>query len=646
MIDKNKVLYVDASFEKELGDDSLFIAGYASTTDIDRANDVVAASVWKKGMKQYLKNPIILAQHNHDEPIGEMVEHEADDKGLWIKARISPAAKKHFGLIKDGVLKAFSIGFRVLDATYDQVSEVFVIKEVELTEISVVAVGCNPNTLFSLSKSFENDNEYSDFKKQFAPDPTSANGLDNPTAAKSIPSIKEFSMNEDEIKALVAKAASDAATAALADKAKADAAIAADAAQKAANDKAIEDKVKEALKSLQPVQTVETGAEKLLKELTARIEAGEKAHTDAIKGLEGALAEKAAELEAVQKSKMTFGSDAAKGALSYHEKEMAYLLGHITGKGLMGTEYAKRLVEKAGPHVPGAIPWELEVSRTMEEEIRRKLVFANTLRNVTMQTNVMTMPVNPEAGVATWVTNAQFGTTASAGAAQTHQLKEITLNAYKVATTEYLNYEEPEDSLLILLPTIRDAMIRRVAKAVDKAFVLGAGTGGDPVKGLAAYDTTSAVVGAVATKVTVANMIALRRDLGTWGLDPSELILAVSNDVYYDLMEDPIFQTVDKIGIDKSTLRTGQIGSIGNTPVLVSSALAAKNAGAVGALTNVGAVIYHPGNFIVGNQRGLRFDTQDLVETQRKVMVASLRTGMTQVTTNEGIAISAFRWTT
>ena len=47
---------------------------------------------------------------------------------------------------------------------------------------------------------------------------------------------------------------------------------------------------------------------------------------------------------------------------------------------------------------------------------------------------------------------------------------------------------------------------------------------------------------------------------------------------------------------------------------------------------------------MAGNQRGLRMDTQELVETQRRVLVASLRTGMTQVTTNLGNGVSAFKW--
>jgi hypothetical protein len=103
------------------------------------------------------------------------------------------------------------------------------------------------------------------------------------------------------------------------------------------------------------------------------------------------------------------------------------------------------------------------------------------------------------------------------------------------------------------------------------------------------------------------------------------------------LLDDEVFQTVDKVGT-QATLLTGQVGSIANTPVLVSAEFADKADGAAG------AICFAPGNFIAGNQRGLRIDTQDLVETQRKVMVASLRTGMTQVTTNLGAGISALRF--
>jgi hypothetical protein len=101
---------------------------------------------------------------------------------------------------------------------------------------------------------------------------------------------------------------------------------------------------------------------------------------------------------------------------------------------------------------------------------------------------------------------------------------------------------------------------------------------------------------------------------------------------------------MDKVGT-KATILTGQIGMVGNSPVLVCSELDNKAAGGTSsATTNYGAIAVATSNFIVGNQRGLRFDTQDLVETQRKVLVASLRTGMQQLTTNVGGGVSVLRW--
>lgn len=634
MVDKNKILYLNSVFTKALptaeeGIDNIYIEGYASTTDVDRHGDVIPTSVWEKGLENYLKNPIILAYHDHDDPCGRMTEHKIDSGGLWVKARISAAAEV-FNLVKDGVLTAFSVGFRILDAEYNSAAEVFIVTELELHEISVVAVPANQNTLFGLSKSFESEEEYKSFKLQFAPKGESAKGLESTTEAKG-KITKEFGMNPEEIKQMLAdaaKSAAEAATAAV--RAETERAL----AEKAAAEKAeaeMNARIKAAVAAVTPS---ETGTEKLLAEVEKRFAAQEESTKSVLAGLESALKEKAAELEALQKSKMTFGD--SKGA-EYADKEKAVLLAKITGKALGDTKFGRTMVEKAGAHVPSAT-WELEVSMAMEAEVRRKLVVAPTIRAINMQTNVMTIPVNPEAGSATWVTNAQFGTTDSSGAAQTHQLKEITLNAYKVATKEYMAYEEEEDSLLVLLPIVRDAMIRRVARAMDRAFLLGAGAGVDPVKGLATYDAVSAVTSAVANAATVANLRAMRKDLGAWGLDPSELVYFVSTDIYYDLLEDTNFMTVDKIG-DRATLLTGQIGAIGNTPVIVSSEFDNK------AATKIGAICVAPANFLAGNQRGLRIDTQELVETQRKVLVASLRTGLTQTTTNLGAGVSAFQWT-
>jgi HK97 family phage prohead protease/HK97 family phage major capsid protein len=646
MVDKNKVLHLNSTFiksetlpTKDGMIDSITIEGYASTNDMDRQGDVVPTNVWEAGMENYLKNPVILAYHDHSEPVGRMIEHRIDGKGLWIKARISAAADDVFNLVKDGILTAFSIGFRIVDAEYNSAAEVFVVKELELHEISVVSVPANQNTIFSLSKAFNDAEEFKSFKMQFAPKSESAKGLESSTEAKSDINKEWNIMDPKELETLLAATAQKAAeqtAKAIADQ---NAKVQADQAAKVQAEADLTAKIKSAM------STVDTGAERLLAEVEKRLAATEESHKGALEGLETALREKAAEIEAITKSRMTF-SDSKQDGMAYADKEKAVMLAKMTGKALESTKLGRDLVQKYGAHVPSAT-WEQEVSLNLESEVRRRLVVAPIFRNIAMQTNVMTIPVNPEAGTATWVTNADFGAVPatlgaagpSAGGNATHALKEITLNAYKLATNEYTAYEEEEDALLALMPIIRDGMVRRVARAVDKAFLLGAGSGSDPVKGLSIWATNTTATGnTVAAGMTVAKMRTLRQGLGAWGLDPQEVIYIVNTDVYYQLLEDTVFQTMNQVGT-QATLLTGQIGQIGGSPVLVSAEFATPGTGVAG------AVCVNPGNFIVGNQRGLRIDTQELVETQRRVMVASLRTGMTRVTNNLGNAVTAHKYT-
>jgi len=410
----------------------------------------------------------------------------------------------------------------------------------------------------------------------------------------------------------------------------------AEAKEKADRDAEINKAVNEQIKLGQ------LGAEKLLADIEKRFTDTTEATKTVIDDLQAALAEKAAEIEAMKNSKMNF-SDKSKGdTTTYEERETAVLLSKFSRKGLTETKRGKEIVEKAGAHTNSAT-WETEVSTNLENDIRRKLVVAPILRQVDMTTNVMKLPLNPDAGIATWMANTAFGTTESTGPSLTHALGEITLSAYKVATLEFMNFEEEEDSLIVLLPIIRDAMVRRVSRALDRAM-LGAGTSIAPFNGLAVYDTTSAVVPTNTGAATMTHMRSLRKDLGAWGLDPASLYYIVSQDVYYDLLEDTSFQSVLQVGQQNATLLTGQVGVIGVSPVLVSGVFPTKAGGAATAATNIGAICVAPGNFIMGNQRGLRMDIQDEVQKQRTALVASMRAGLATISNAQGVGVSTLRW--
>lgn len=152
-------------------DNSLVIAGYANTSDRDRMGDIVKPEAWAKGIDNFRLNPILLLQHDHDKPIGKVTSVVVDKKGLFVEAVLSSAAESNYGvntLIRDGVLKSFSVGFMVKDASYDKQEDILFIEDVELLEISVVSVPANQYSLFSVKKSFDNDEEYNTFRKSFA----------------------------------------------------------------------------------------------------------------------------------------------------------------------------------------------------------------------------------------------------------------------------------------------------------------------------------------------------------------------------------------------------------------------------------------------------------------------------------------------
>ena len=128
---------------------SLTIEGFANTTNKDRVGDVILEEAWTKGgLDNYLKNPIVLAYHDPTQPIGEVVDYAINNKGLHVMAEISKAAGNVYELVKQGVLKAFSVGFKVKDADYDKESDIFVIKDLELYELSVVSIPANADSIW------------------------------------------------------------------------------------------------------------------------------------------------------------------------------------------------------------------------------------------------------------------------------------------------------------------------------------------------------------------------------------------------------------------------------------------------------------------------------------------------------------------
>ena len=157
-------LNVMKGLESKGANEDFYVEGFASTGEIDRDDDIVEPKAFEKALSLFGENPILCYMHNWEDPIGtvtytkivkpgEVINgKKCETGGLYVKAYISKTATKIRQLIEEGVLKAFSIGFQIKDAVWDDEKEIRKITDIELYEISVVTIPSNRRSLFSVAK--------------------------------------------------------------------------------------------------------------------------------------------------------------------------------------------------------------------------------------------------------------------------------------------------------------------------------------------------------------------------------------------------------------------------------------------------------------------------------------------------------------
>ncbi len=154
MTDKHEARRAYATFAvKSYDDEKGIITGIASTPTPDRGDDVVVPD----GVKMSLPLPL-LWQHDHDQPIGSVTEAKVTKAGIEIVAEVargvSDEIDRCWKLIKAGLVRGFSIGFRGLDADPIDGSWGLKFNEWELLEVSAVTIPMNAECTIATVKSF------------------------------------------------------------------------------------------------------------------------------------------------------------------------------------------------------------------------------------------------------------------------------------------------------------------------------------------------------------------------------------------------------------------------------------------------------------------------------------------------------------
>jgi len=138
-----------------------FIEGYAATNFKDRYGDIISAQALIHGAEDLLANPTVFQDHDYriEKSVGRVIsaEFRSDDKvsGIWVKVGISKTAKDLWTKVKEGIVRAFSIGGVWDDAEFIEEMDGFLIKDMELYEMSIVGMPANPTATFgAVAKNF------------------------------------------------------------------------------------------------------------------------------------------------------------------------------------------------------------------------------------------------------------------------------------------------------------------------------------------------------------------------------------------------------------------------------------------------------------------------------------------------------------
>jgi HK97 family phage prohead protease len=128
----------------------IYIEGWANKAVVDRGQDLIPGTAWD--VSEFKKNPIIFFNHDRDMPIGKAVAVQVTKEGLHIRVKLSNSKEAPMpyirDLVKEGILKTFSVGFDPMDSEEKMENGTTVIHKAKLLETSVVTLPMNQDSTF------------------------------------------------------------------------------------------------------------------------------------------------------------------------------------------------------------------------------------------------------------------------------------------------------------------------------------------------------------------------------------------------------------------------------------------------------------------------------------------------------------------
>ncbi len=142
---------------KALDDATGEIEGYGSTFggDPDSYGDIIAKGAFGVSLKAHKAKgsmPKMFWQHDPGETVGRWLEASEDDVGLKLRGRLNMGVRRGaeaYALLKEGDIDGLSIGYRIRKHEEDADNGTWLLKELDLFEVSIVSIGANPSATVS-----------------------------------------------------------------------------------------------------------------------------------------------------------------------------------------------------------------------------------------------------------------------------------------------------------------------------------------------------------------------------------------------------------------------------------------------------------------------------------------------------------------
>jgi HK97 family phage major capsid protein len=302
----------------------------------------------------------------------------------------------------------------------------------------------------------------------------------------------------------------------------------------------------------------------------------------------------------------------------------------------------------AGTHF-GADFIPLGFSSELIDYVRLQLKVAALHRRINMPAPQYKLPVHGGTDITAYLVGETLTSATPEGrpTATRPTTTAVTLDAKKIGSLVYFSEEITEDSIIPVVPFLKDSMARSMANAQETAVINGQLTGtidtGDApgaadvrkawdgyrykVQDAAKVDCSGWTTGGTYAQ-GAAYLRAMRAKMGKYGVDPNNLAYVTSISGYHQMLGIAEVLRLNEYG-PNATILSGELGKFDNIPIIVSEFVREDldGSGVYGGITTNKTIIMlvHTPSFLFGDRRAITVKTWDMPQDDSHLLVCHQR---------------------